>query len=125
MFDGREARDRVVVLEQPLFLACTRPALWFGVPIEAAALCLMSGQLVALALGKMVYMPIAAGVFGTVARLVSRHDPLIFRVLMAWGNTRPQHPDLGRASRRWWGGISLSPLRRARFYSIKDFGRHV
>ena len=124
MFDSTPAHERSGALQQPLFLACTRPALWFGAPIEAAAICLVAGQLVALALGSMLYMPIAAGILGTAARMISRHDPLVFRVLMAWGNTRPQHRDLGLASKQWWGGISVSPLKRRRWPAGEPAG-HV
>lgn len=112
-------------LEQVLFLAVTRPALFLGMPMEAAAFCMMGGQLMALAMGNMVYMPLAAGLLGLVAAALSRHDPLVFRVLLSWGNSRPQNRDLGHAARRWWGGLSMSPLRPVCRYTPAELGRNV
>jgi len=121
----RYEREPDEPLEHVLFLAVTRPALFLGMPMEAAAFCLMGGQLMALAMGSMIYMPLGAGSFGLISAALSRYDPLIFRVLLSWGNSRPQNPDLGRAARRWWGGLSMSPLRPVCHYKPSELGRNV
>jgi type IV secretion system protein VirB3 len=93
--------------EEPLFLAITRPALLWGVPIEAAVLSVVLGCIASfLTCGTLIlFLPFAAVLF-VAARLVSARDPLIFGVLFAWLQSRPR----GVASSRLWGGISMSPL---------------
>ena len=116
---------RTEPLEHLLYRAMTRPALVMGIPVEAVAICGAGGQLMALATGRQWMMMAAGGVLWAAAAAVSLHDPLIFRVLLGWLKTRPAHPDLGRASRRYWGGISASTLRVARRYTVEELGRHA
>ncbi len=92
-----------------LFLAVTRPALWAGIPIEAAVLLL-------------IYSPVYAALvvaFGySISRLIVRHDVNAFRLLFLWGRTK-----LGNRNRTFWGGSSYSPLPLAGLRR-KGFGRH-
>lgn len=96
--------------EEPLFLACTRPAMVLGVPMEAMGLNLIVSCVAFLAAGSMLWLLVAPAVH-LVFRAVCRADPNAFRVLYLWVETK------GRARNgRLWGGSSPSPLplRRAR-----------
>ena len=119
-----DEEGRVRPLEHVLFRALTRPALFMGVPIEAAGASLVGGQLVALASGRQWMMLVGGCGLWLVAAGLSRRDPLMFRVIVAWLNTRPQHWDLGAASRRHWGGLSMSVLRVSARSKMADLGRN-
>ena len=96
--------------EDPLFLACTRPALVLGVPMEAMGLNLIVSCVAFLAAGSMLWLLIAP-VVHLAFRAVCRNDPNAFRILYLWVETK------GRARNgRLWGGSSPTPLalRRAR-----------
>ena len=110
-----------------LFLACTRPALFVGIPLEAVFFCLLGGVLGGPVLsGDMVLVLPIAGVMGAVCRLVSKHDPLVFRVLLAWLESRPKGAvGAPMNSRKWWGGHSISPLRPTLQYTRAELGRNV
>jgi len=110
-----------------LFLAVTRPALFLGVPVEAVLFCVFGGVIVGPMLtGDMLMVLPVAGVLGAVARLVSRYDPLIFRVLLSWLESRPRGPLGGPINaKKWWGGHSISPLRPTLQYTRAELGRNV
>lgn len=110
-----------------LFLAITRPALIAGIPVEAVMFCCFGGVLIGPVLtGDMIMVLPIAGVLGAVARLVSRYDPLIFRVMLAWLELRPRGPIGGPVNaKKWWGGHSISPLRPTLKYTRSEVTRHV
>ncbi|RVT90301.1 type IV secretion system protein VirB3 [Sphingomonas crocodyli] len=93
------------LVEDILFLAVTRPAMWLGAPLEAALPIAFAGVLMLLVSGNPLY---AAG-FGVAAfaaaRLVVRHDPNAFRLMMLWIGTKARC-----RNRAVWGGSSYSPL---------------
>ena len=94
--------------EEPLFLACTRPAMVLGVPMEAMGLNLIVSCVIFLAAGSMLWLLIAPALH-LVFRAICRSDPNAFRVLYLWVETK------GRArNSALWGGSSPShlPLRR-------------
>lgn len=96
--------------EDTLFLACTRPAMVAGVPMEAVGLNLMVSATVFLAADSPVYLLIAPALH-LVFRAICKHDHNAFRVLWRFVDTK------GRARNRGlWGGSSPTPLpvRRAR-----------
>ncbi|SKA40388.1 type IV secretion system protein VirB3 [Enhydrobacter aerosaccus] len=98
--------------KEPLFLAITRPALYGGVPSEAAVACLMLGVVGSMIVaGTMIlFFPISVVFYG-IARLVSARDPLIFAVFFAWLRSQPRGRVFGlHTSTKWWGGVSMSPL---------------
>ncbi|KRB42581.1 type IV secretion system protein VirB3 [Phenylobacterium sp. Root700] len=102
------ASERLV--EDTLFLACTRPAMVLGVPIEAMGLNIIASGLCFLLGDDLTYLLAAPALHG-VSHAICRTDPNAYRLLFAFLNTK------GRARNiRLWGGSSPSPLplRRSR-----------
>ncbi|MEO8112768.1 MAG: type IV secretion system protein VirB3 [Phenylobacterium sp.] len=90
--------------EDVLFLACTRPALVLGVPMEAMGINLMISAVAFLATGSMLYLLVAPALH-LVFQAVCKADPNAFRVLYLFVETK------GRSRNRGlWGGSSVSPL---------------
>jgi type IV secretion system protein VirB3 len=83
----------------------SRPAMWFGVPIEAALPIGIGSTLVLIITGNPVTAILLGGVFFMLARLVVRHDANAFRLLNLAVRTKWANRD-----RNWWGGSSYSPL---------------
>ena len=111
--------DTEILTKNELFLAVTRPALWAGIPIEAAVLLLIGSASVLIWSNSPVYAALVV-VFGySISRLIVRHDVNAFRLLFLWGRTKA-----GNRNRSFWGGSSYSPLPLAGL-SRKGFGRHV
>ncbi len=90
--------------EDDLFLACTRPAMWRGVPLEALAINGMATSIVFVMVGNPFYMLIGVAVHYATRALVS-HDYNMFRTLRLWVETKGRACNKGR-----WGGSSISPL---------------
>lgn len=90
--------------EDMLFLACTRPALVLGVPMEAMGLNLIASCIAFLASGSLLYLLIAP-VLHVVFKAICKADPNAFRVLYLWLETRGRARNGGL-----WGGSSASPL---------------
>jgi type IV secretion system protein VirB3 len=102
--------------EDTLFLACTRPAMIAGVTMEAMALNVMFSCILFLAAGSIVYGLVAIPIHG-LCRIICRHDPNMFRILLGWFETR------GRArNATFWGGSSCTPLKVVRRYRTRDLG---
>ena len=94
--------------EEPLFLACTRPAMIWGVPMEAVGLNVMVSCIAFLAAGSMLWLLVAPALH-LVFAAVCKSDPNAFRVIYLWVETK------GRARNGGvWGGSSPSPLRLRR-----------
>jgi type IV secretion system protein VirB3 len=96
--------------EDTLFLACTRPAMVLGAPMEAVAINIMVSATAFLASRSLLYLLVAPALH-MVARAICRSDPNAFRVLWLWLDTKGRARNAGL-----WGGGSPSPLpvRRAR-----------
>lgn len=109
--------DDDILSVDTLFLAVTRPALWFGIPIEAAVLIIIAGSIIITQFGNPLYAAAFASVGYFVARIVVRRDVNAFRLLMLWGRTKLACPN-----RRFWGGSSYSPLPAPKLKN-KQFGR--
>lgn len=92
-------------VRNPLFLAVTRPALWAGIPIEAAVLLLIVSATVLIWSNSPVYAALVVAFGYSMSRLIVRHDVNAFRLLFLWGRTK-----LGNRNRAFWGGSSYSPL---------------
>ena len=106
-------------LEQDtLFLACTRPAMFGGVTMEAMALNVMATSILFLVLGSIRYALVGV-VIHFVFKALIRHDHNAFRVLFAWVDTTGRCRNTG-----FWGGFSITPLPLVRFYDERDLG-HV
>jgi type IV secretion system protein VirB3 len=100
--------------EDTLFLACTRPAMIAGVTMEAMALNVMFSCILFLVAGSIIYGLVAIPIHG-LCRIICRHDPNMFRILLAWIETR------GRSrNATFWGGSSCTPLKLIRRYRTRD-----
>lgn len=101
--------------EEVLFLACTRPALVLGVPMEAMGINLIASCVAFLAGGSLLYL-LSAPVLHLVFQAICKADPNAFRVLYLWVETRGRSRNGGL-----WGGSSASPLplRRAQCRGVR------
>jgi len=95
----------VKLTEDTLFLAVTRPAMWFGVPLEAGLPIAMTAVLMLIFSGNPLYAIGFGGAAFAAARLIVRHDANTFRLMMLWINTKARCVNRG-----FWGGSSYSPL---------------
>ena len=101
-----------------LFLACTRPAMFGGVTMEAMAVNTMATSVLFLVLGSLRYAVVGI-LIHFVFKAIVRHDHNAFRVLVAWIDTR------GRSrNTAYWGGASVTPLRLVQHFDERDLG-HV
>jgi len=109
------AEERLI--EDPLFLACTRPAMVFGVPMEAMGVNIIFSGLVFLVGGSLLYLLVAPAVH-LVFRAVCRADHNAFRLLFVYVDTK------GRARNgALWGGSSTPPLAVMRRYDFRELSR--
>jgi len=109
------AEERLV--EDTLFLACTRPAMVAGAPMEAVGLNLMVSATVFLAAHSPVYLLIAPALH-MVFRAICKHDHNAFRVLWQYIETK------GRSRNgRLWGGSSATPLPLRRRFRAEEVQR--
>ena len=97
-----------------LFLACTRPAMIAGVPMEAFGFNIIITGVAFLGGNNLLYL-LVAPVLHVVFRLIVKNDYNQFRVLLVWFNTK-----LRCRNRGVWGGSSGSPIRQARRFAAKD-----
>lgn len=95
---------RAGLTEDPLFLACTRPAMFAGVPMEAFGVNLMVTTIAFLIGGSLLYLSCGVAIH-LVCQAIVRHDHNAFRVLACAIETRGRH-----RNRVTWGGQSISPL---------------
>jgi type IV secretion system protein VirB3 len=102
--------------DDTLFIACTRPAMIAGVTMEAMAMNIMLTTILYIVAGSIAYALVGV-VFHLVFRALVKHDHNMFRILLAWVETR------GRSrNTAYWGGTTLSPLGQARRYDERDLG---
>ncbi|PZQ65149.1 MAG: type IV secretion system protein VirB3 [Phenylobacterium zucineum] len=103
--------------EDMLFLACTRPAMFLGVPMEAMGLNLIASTVAFLATGSLLYLLIAPALH-LVFRGICKAEPNAFRILYLFVETK------GRSRNgALWGGSSASPLPLTR--RLRRTRRHV
>lgn len=101
--------------DDTLFLACTRPAMIAGVTMEAMGVNIMLTTILYITAGSIAYALVGV-VFHVVFRALVKHDHNMFRILIAWIETR------GRSrNASYWGGATLSPLKLVRRYDERDF----
>lgn len=105
------------LIEDPLFLACTRPAMIMGVPMEAMGVNVMVSGLAFLVGGSLLYLLVAPAMH-LVFRAICRVDHNAFRLLLVFVDTK------GRSRNgSLWGGSSATPLPLVRRYSVKELHR--
>lgn len=112
---GSDPEERLT--QDILFLACTRPALVLGVPMEAMGLNLTISACAFLAGHSLLYLlaaPAAHLVFGAVCR----HEPNAFRLLWLWADARGRARNAGL-----WGGGSPAPLPVRRRFRAGELAR--
>ena len=103
--------------EDPLFLACTRPAMVMGVPMEAMGVNVILSGLIFLVGGSLIYLLVAPALH-MVFRAICRADHNAFRLLFVYVDTK------GRARNgSLWGGSSPSPLPLVRRYRVAELTR--
>lgn len=108
--------DKVTLEEDTLFLACTRPAMIAGVTMEAMGANVMMTTILYIIAGSIAYALVGV-VLHLIFRALVKHDHNMFRILLAWIETR------GRSRNgAYWGGASLTPLRLVRRYDERDLG---
>ncbi|WP_327212698.1 type IV secretion system protein VirB3 (plasmid) [Rhizobium beringeri] len=104
----------VAIEEEILFLACTRPAMIAGVTMEAMGVNVMLTTILYITAGSIAYAFVGV-VFHFIFRTLVKHDHNMFRILIAWIETR------GRSrNAAYWGGATLSPLILIRRYDERD-----
>ncbi len=111
------AEEQEVMARNTLFLAVTRPALWAGIPIEAAVPIMLAAAIVLIGTNNPIYALITGAVMYALARLVVRQDVNAFRLLFLWGRTKAAN-----RNRAFWGGSSYTPL-PLKGITRKGFGR--
>ena len=107
-----EPQERLT--EDTLFLACTRPAMVAGVPMESMGANLILSSTVFLAAHSPAYLLIAPALH-LVFRAICKHDHNAFRVLWQFIETK------GRSrTSATWGGSSATPLPLRRRYHLHE-----
>ncbi|MFG1298024.1 VirB3 family type IV secretion system protein [Xanthobacter sp. V13C-7B] len=107
-----------LVEQEILFLACTRPAVFAGAPMET----LPVNAAIGLLLGFILLDNFLVGVGITaslhmVSREIVKRDPNRFRLIAAWLVTT-----MRCLNRSFWGGSSVTPLQVARHFDERDYG---
>ena len=95
---------RPELTEDTLFLACTRPAMWHGVPLEALAINAMATTIFFVVMENPLYMAIGVVIHYAIRAAIS-HDYNVFGTLRLWAETKARARNQDR-----WGGSSVSPL---------------
>jgi type IV secretion system protein VirB3 len=97
-----EREERLI--EDVLLLACTRPAMILGAPMEAMGINIILTAIAFLA-GRSLGLLLIAPALHLVFQAICKSDHNAFRVLWLWLDTR------GRARNvALWGGSSATPL---------------
>jgi len=105
------------LIDEPLFLACTRPAMVLGVPMEAMGVNVIVSCVIFLVGGSLLYL-LAAPAMHLVFRAICKADHNAFRLLFVYVDTK------GRArNAALWGGSSTSPLPVARRFIARELTR--
>ena len=105
------------LVEDTLFLACTRPAMVMGVPMEAMGVNIIVSGVVFLVGGSLLYLLVAPALH-LVFRAICRADHNAFRLIFVYVDTK------GRSrNSALWGGSSASPLPLVRRYSLRELDR--
>lgn len=94
--------DRIT--QDTLFIACTRPSMWFGVPLQGALGNVCVVMVVFILLKNPLYLSIGFATHFAMRMIVS-HDYNMFSVWGLWFATKARALDTAR-----WGGSTVSPL---------------
>lgn len=108
--------EKIALEEDTLFLACTRPAMIGGVTMEAMGINMIFTTILFIVAGSVAYALVGI-VFHVIFKAIVKHDHNMFRVLLAWIETRGRARNTG-----FWGGSSLTPMKLIRRYDERDLG---
>lgn len=97
-----------------LYLALTRPAMLFGVPMEAACISVLIGGLAMIFGDSIAYLILIVPLLA-VSHFIVKRDQNAFRILFRFFDTGAKC-----RNRAYWGGSSSSPLQLQRKYSIEE-----
>ena len=97
-----------------VYLALTRPAMFYGVPFEAALCCGAIACLAMILTDNIFFLALFFPLFG-ISKLIVKKDANAFRVLFRFLETKAKC-----ANRALWGGSSTSPLRVVRRYKVEE-----
>jgi len=105
------------LIDEPLFLACTRPAMVMGVPMEAMGVNVIVSGVIFLVGGSLLYLLVAPALH-LVFRAICKADHNAFRLLSVFVDTK------GRSRNGpTWGGSSPTPLPLVRRYRAAELRR--
>ncbi len=103
--------------EDVLFLACTRPAMILGAPMEAVGINIIFTAIAFLAGHSLLHLLIAP-VLHLVFQAICKSDHNAFRILWLYVDTK------GRSrNSALWGGSSATPLPLRRRFSASELAR--
>jgi type IV secretion system protein VirB3 len=85
-----------------------------GVTMEAMGINIMLTTILYITAGSIAYALVGV-VFHFVFRALVKHDHNMFRILIAWVETRGRSRNVS-----YWGGATLSPLKLVRRYDERD-----
>lgn len=97
-----------------LYLALTRPAMLFGVPMEAACISVLIGGLAMIIGDSIAYLILTVPLLA-MSHVIVKRDQNAFRILFRFFDTGAKCQN-----RAYWGGSSSSPLQVRRTYSLED-----
>ncbi len=111
----QDAEERLT--EDTLFLACTRPAMVLGAPMEAMGINIILTAIAFLAGHNLLYLLIAPALH-LVFQAICKSDHNAFRLLWLYVETkgRSRNSDL-------WGGSSTTPLPLVRRLTAREVAR--
>jgi type IV secretion system protein VirB3 len=109
--------DPEALIRDPLFLACTRPAMVLGVPMEAMGVNVIVSGVAFLVGGSLLYL-LSAPALHLVFRSICKADHNAFRLLFVYVDTKGRSRNGGL-----WGGSSTSPLPLVRRYRAEELVR--
>ena len=110
------SKTRPVLEEDTLFIACTRPAMFAGVTMEAMGINVMATTIFYLAAGSVAYALVGV-VFHFLFRALVKHDHNMFRIVVAWAETRGRSRNPSH-----WGGTWTCRRRLSRHFDERDLG---
>lgn len=108
------SKAQAPITEDELFLAFTRPAMLWGVPVEALIVNGIVSAIIYMGGGSLIYLGVGP-IIHLVFREICKRDHNQFKVLFVWLQTKGKCRNA-----RLWGGSSVSPLKLARTYDEKE-----
>jgi type IV secretion system protein VirB3 len=97
-----------------VYLALTRPAMFYGVPFEVALCCGAIAGLAMILTDNIFFLALFFPLFG-ISKLIVKKDANAFRVLFRFIETKAKC-----RNRSLWGGSSSTPLRVGRRYKVEE-----